>query len=215
MLRVWTVVASVAGSCLAALLAVLLAVGPAAAQDSGYRYPEKTILSEYDEAVFFFGGQFHKDWFHYSFHPWDATWDNTAIIGAGYQRTWFDWKDLRMGGEVGIAGRIGADAASAELWAALYARYDGFVVGNFRFSPMFSIGLSYATGTQGYEAQRMQVWGRNEPVLIYLGPEFAFSLVDQPQWEVFTRFHHRSGGYGLIADMDASNAVTGGVRYKF
>ena len=80
---------------------------------------------------------------------------------------------------------------------------------------MFSIGLSYATGTQGYESQRMTEWGTYEPVLIYLGPEIALSLVDQPQWEVFTRFHHRSGGYGLIADMDASNAVTAGLRYKF
>ena len=43
----------------------------------------------------------------------------------------------------------------------------------------------------------------------------AFSLVDQPQWEVFTRFQHRSGAYGLIADLDASNAVTAGFRYKF
>lgn len=199
---------------LAALWAAV-AVLPAAAQDSGYRYPEKTVLSQYDEAVFFFGGQFHKDWFHYSFHPWDATFDDTSVIGAGYQRTWFDWKDVRIGGEIGVAGRIGSSAASAELWAALFARYDGFVVGNFRVSPTFSIGLSYATGTQGYEAQRMAIWGTYEPVLIYLGPEIALSLVDQPQWEAFTRFHHRSGGYGLIADMDASNAVTAGIRYKF
>jgi hypothetical protein len=197
-----------------ALVAAMLPVA-ASAQDSGYRYPEKTVLSQYDEAVFFFAGQFHKDWFHYSFHPWDATWDRTSVIGAGYQRTWLDWKDFRLGGEVGVAGRFGADAASAELWAALFARYDGFVVGNFRISPMFSIGLSYATGTQGYESQRMTEWGTYEPVLIYLGPEIALSLVDQPQWEVFTRFHHRSGGYGLIADMDASNAVTAGLRYKF
>lgn len=197
-----------------ALVGAMLPVA-ASAQDSGYRYPEKTVLSQYDEAVFFFAGQFHKDWFHYSFHPWDATWDSTSVIGAGYQRTWLDWKDFRLGGEVGVAGRFGADAASAELWAALFARYDGFVVGNFRVSPMFSIGLSYATGTQGYESQRMTEWGTYEPVLIYLGPEIALSLVDQPQWEVFTRFHHRSGGYGLIADMDASNAVTAGLRYKF
>jgi hypothetical protein len=199
----------------AVALATAMVPFAASAQDSGYRYPEKTVLSQYDEAVFFFAGQFHKDWFHYSFHPWDATWDNTSVIGAGYQRTWLDWKDFRLGGEVGVAGRFGADAASAELWAALFARYDGFVVGNFRVSPMFSIGLSYATGTQGYESQRMTEWGTYEPVLIYLGPEIALSLVDQPQWEVFTRFHHRSGGYGLIADMDASNAVTAGVRYKF
>lgn len=189
-------------------------VAPAAAQSS-YRYPEKTELSNYDEAVFFFGGQFHTGWFYESLTPWAVTWDNTTLVAAGYQRTLFDWKDLRIGAEVGIGGRFGANAASAELWAAIFARYDGFIVGNFRFTPLFSIGLSYATGTQGYESQRMNQWGTYEPLLVYLGPEFAFSLVDQPQWEVFTRFQHRSGAYGLIADMDASNAVTAGVRYKF
>jgi hypothetical protein len=89
------------------------------------------------------------------------------------------------------------------------------VFGNVRFSPTFSIGLSYATGTQGFEGQRIAQWGKDVPVLVYLGPELAFSLVDQPQWEVFTRFQHRSGAYGLIADLDASNAVTAGFRYKF
>lgn len=197
-----------------AIVVLLGLSGPASAQSS-YRYPEKTVLSNYDEAVFFFGGQFHKDWFVDSLSPWAVTWDDTTLVAAGYQKTWLDWKDLRIGGEVGVAGRFGANAASAELWAAIYARYDGFVAGNFRFTPLFSIGISYATGSQGYEQQRMNEWGRNQPILVYLGPEFAFSLVDQPQWEVFTRFHHRSGAYGLIADLDASNAVTAGVRYKF
>lgn len=178
-------------------------------------YPEKTVLSEYDDAVFFFGGRFHKDWFGDGFQPWSVDWDDTYLVGAGYQRTFFDYKDIRIGGELGLAGRFAPDGSSAELWAAIYGRYDGFVLGNFRMSPLFSVGLSYATGTQGYEAQRMAAWGENEPLLIYLGPEIAFSLVDQPQWEVFTRFHHRSGGFGLIADIDASNVITGGMRYKF
>ncbi len=200
----------------AVALAVLVFgfAAPAMAQSS-YRYPEKTVLSDYDEAVFFFGGQFHKNWFVDSLSPWAVTWDDTTLVAAGYQKTWLDWKDLRIGGEVGVSARLGSSAASAELWAAIYARYDGFVAGNFRFTPLFSIGISYATGSQGYEQQRMNEWGRNQPILVYLGPEFAFSLVDQPQWEVFTRFHHRSGAYGLIADLDASNAVTAGIRYKF
>lgn len=197
-----------------ALIGIVLAGGSSVAQSS-YRYPEKTVLSEYDEAVFFFGGRFHKDWFVDSLHPWDVNWDDTYLLAAGYQRTWLDWKDVRIGVEVGIAGRLNSAASSAEIWGAIYGRYDGFVVGNFRFTPLFSIGISYATGTQGYEQVRMNEWGRYQPILVYLGPEFAFSLVDQPQWEVFTRFHHRSGAYGLIADMDASNVVTAGVRYKF
>jgi len=199
----------------AVAVAMIQMAVPALAQDSGYRYPEKTVLSAYDEAVFFFGGRFHTGWFVDSFHPWNASWDDTYVLGAGYQRTWLDWKDLRIGGEVGVGGRFAPNGASAEFWAAVFARYDGYVFGNVRLTPMFSIGMSYATGTQGFEQQRMTQWGHYQPFLIYLGPEIALSLVDQPQWEVFTRFHHRSGGYGLLADMDASNAVTAGVRYKF
>lgn len=204
----------VALSLLAFVMSLAATAGVASAQ-STYRYPEKTALSAYDEAVFFFGGRFHKEWFVDSLHPWNVNWDDTYIAAVGYQKTLFDWKDLRAGVEVGLAGRFAPNGSSAEVWAAVYARYDGFVVGNFRFTPLFSIGLSAATGTQGFEGQRIAEWGKPVPVLVYLGPEFAFSLVDQPQWEVFTRFQHRSGAYGLIADLDASNAVTAGIRYKF
>jgi hypothetical protein len=194
---------------------VIVALFPVTAAQAQSSYPEKTALSAYDEAVFFFGGRFHTDWFGDGFRPWEVSWDDTYLVGGGYQHTFFDFKDIRIGGEVGLAGRFAPDGNSAELWAAIYGRYDGFVLGNFRVSPLFSVGVSYATGTQGYEAQRMAEWGRYEPVLIYLGPEIAFSLVDQPQWEAFTRFHHRSGGFGVIADLDASNVITAGLRYKF
>lgn len=202
-------------TCVLAITIVMASLAGLASAQAQTPYPEKTILSQYDEAVFFFGGRFHKDWFGDGFLPWTVDYDDTYVIGAGYQRTWIDFKDIRIGGEVGVAGRFAADGQSAEFWAGVYGRYDGFVFGNVRVSPLFSVGLTYATGSQGYEADRMRAWGRNEPLLVYLGPEIALSLVDQPQWEAFTRFHHRSGGFGLIADIDASNAITAGIRYKF
>lgn len=181
-----------------------------------YALAQQTQLSEFDEAVFFFGGRFHQDWFGTSLDPLVLTWDDTYIAAAGYQQTWFDWYDLRLGGEVGISGRFSTDGASAELWGGLFVRYDGLVIADtLRISPAWVTGLSVTTGTQGWEGARMQAWGEFEPVLIYLGAELNFSLVDQPQWETFVRVHHRSGGYGFIADIDASNAITGGVRYKF
>lgn len=197
-----------------ALTGVVLAAVPAGAQ-STYRYPEKTALSAYDEAVFFFAGRFHTDWFKDSLTPWSVNWDDTYIVGGGYQKTLVDWKDFRLGLEGGIAGRFAPDGSSAEVWAGVYGRYDGWVFGNVRFSPALTFGVSAATGTQGHEGARMNQWGQYEPILVYLGPELNFSLADQPQWEVFTRFQHRSGAYGLIADLDASNAVTAGFRYKF
>lgn len=190
------------------VVAGLLQVPPLLAQESQ--------LSAYDEAVFFFGGRFHQDWFGTSLKPWELTWDDAWIAGAGYQRTWLDWHDVRIGGEVGVSGRFAPDGASAELWGGLFARYDGLVLlDTLRVSPAWTTGFSVSTGTQGWEGERMDAWGEFEPVLVYLGAELNFSLVDQPQWETFVRVHHRSGGYGFIADLDASNAITGGIRYKF
>lgn len=177
---------------------------------------QQTQLSQYDQAVFFFGGRFHQDWFGTSLSPLALTWDDTFIAAAGYQQTWVDWYDIRLGGEAGVSGRFGTTGASAELWGGIFARYDGLVIADtVRISPVWVTGLSVTTGTQGWEGQRMNEWGKFEPLLIYLGAELNLSLVDQPQWEAFVRVHHRSGGYGLIADMDASNAITGGFRYKF
>lgn len=179
-------------------------------------FSQELQRSELDRAVFFFGGRFHQDWFGTSLKPWEVTWDDTWIAGAGYQQTVVDWNDLRIGAEVGISGRFAADGSSAEFWGGMFARYDGLVLfDTLRVSPAWTTGLSIASGTQGWEGARMDAWGSLEPLLVYLGAELDFSLVDQPQWETFVRVHHRSGGYGWIADIDASNAITGGVRYKF
>ena len=44
--------------------------------------------------------------------------------------------------------------------------------------------------------------------LIYLGPPTA-------NWEVLMRLHHRSNGFGLVAEDGGSNAVCAGLRYRF
>lgn len=177
---------------------------------------QEQALSRYDQAVFFFGGRFHQDWFGTSLRPWELAWDDTAIAGVGYQHTWIDWNELRIGGEVGLAGRFGTAASSAEVWGGLFVRYDGLVLADtLRISPAWITGLSVTTGTQGWEGERMAAWGEFEPALVYLGAELNLSLVAAPQLETFVRVHHRSGAYGVIADLDASNAITGGIRYKF
>src|SRR5690606_19259995 len=151
-----------------------------------------------------------------SLKPWEVVWDDTFIAAAGYQQTWLDWNDVRIGGEIGLAGRVNGAGSSAELWGGLFVRYDGLVLfDTLRGSPARTTGLSGTAGTQGWEGARMDAWGEFEPLLVYLGAELNFSLVEAPQWETFVRVHHRSGGYGFIADLDASNAITGGLRYKF
>lgn len=182
---------------------------PALAQDNGAAPPP------YDNAVFLFGGAFQSANFGHAFFPLTAPYEDAYLIGGGYQRTLWTYGDGRFGTEVGLAARHG-DKWSGEAWAGVFARYDGYVLADtLRISPSITFGLSATTGTVGSEAKRVKDLGHSDPLLFYLGPEVDFSLVDHPQWEVFWRIQHRSGGFGTIADIDASNGETLGIRYKF
>ena len=182
---------------------------PAAAQ--------QTQLSQYDRSVFFFGGRFHSDWFGTGLQPWTLNWEDNYVAAMGYQQTVVDWYDVRIGGEFGVAGRFGSPGNSLEAWAGAFIRYDGFVIADtVRISPSFTIGLSVATAPIGIEKVRAGWINQTDvPLLVYLGPEINVSLVDHPQWEVFARLQHRSGGYGWIGHIDGSNADVLGIRYKF
>jgi hypothetical protein len=178
---------------------------------------QQTQLSQFDRSVFFFGGRFHSDWFGTPLEPMSLNWEDNFVVAGGYQQTVLDWHDLRLGGEFGLAGRFGSPSNTAEIWAGAFLRYDGLVIADtLRISPAFSIGLSMATGPIGIEAQRGAAIDMHEvPLLVYLGPEINVSLVGNPQWEGFVRLHHRSGAYGWIGNIDGSNAVVGGFRYKY
>ncbi len=45
--------------------------------------------------------------------------------------------------------------------------------------------------------------------------ELAFSLPDNNRWALTTRIHHRSEAYGLVADKGGSNALVGGLKFRF
>jgi hypothetical protein len=50
--------------------------------------------------------------------------------------------------------------------------------------------------------------------LIYWFLELTFGP-PTANWEVLTRLHHRSNGFGLVAEDGGSNAVCAGLRYRF
>lgn len=187
------------------LLISLLGAAPASAQN----------LSDLDKSVFFFGGRFHTEWFSDGLNPFVLHWEDNYIAGGGVQQTVFNFYDISVGGELGLAGRFGTPGNSLEVWGGMFIRYDGLTLGPVRISPSYSVGLSAATAPIGIEARRAALQNIDVPLLIYLGPEVSLSLVDQPNWEVFWRRQHRSGGFGYIHDFDGSNAHVVGLRYKF
>ena len=186
--------------------AALISGGPAAAQSA----PAVT----YDHDVFFFAGRYENQDFGYSFNPVNAPYDSDSVIGGGYQQFFSNWNGLRFGAEVGLAARFSA-VTSAELWGGFVGRYDGFAIGPVRISPALTFGLSAVSGYVTSEAEQVPGLGKDVPVLFYLGPELNFSLDSQPNIEAFIRIQHRSGGYGTIAKIDAANADTLGIRWKF
>jgi hypothetical protein len=75
----------------------------------------------------------------------------------------------------------------------------------------WGIGPSYATEVPPVELETNDSSSR---WLIYW---YAELTVGPPgaNWEVLMRLHHRSDGYGLVADDGGSNALCAGLRYHF
>jgi hypothetical protein len=141
--------------------------------------------------------------------------ENNYILGAAYQRFRGTPDGLRVGLEVGLAGRFGA-VNSAELWAGIVGRMDFELFNVIRVSPSLSWGLSAVTAPMaGCETDRQGPDG-DARLLFYLGPEIAFSLIDHPQTEIFIRDHHRSGAWGRLGNMQGGqDALAVGVRHQF
>ncbi|MDB5623510.1 MAG: hypothetical protein JWR39_2073, partial [Devosia sp.] len=121
--------------------------------------------------------------------------------------------NFHFGVEVGAAARLG-EKSSAELWTGFVLKNEGLTLGNLAISPAVTAGLSLVSDPIGVEAERAAYIDSNVPVLFYLGPEIAVSHSKVPDLEVFARIQHRSGGYGVIAEIDGSNAATIGLRFK-
>ena len=76
----------------------------------------------------------------------------------------------------------------------------------------YGMGPSYA-----FDKPRVEIDtdGDTERLLLYWMLELAFELPTEAPLEVLTRIHHRSNGYGYVAESGGSNALALGLRYSF
>lgn len=196
-------------SALRALAGVVLALSAAPASAQSPQVP--------DQAIFAFGGAFISGGVAQSLFPVTAHYEDNHILGVGYQKTLgYIGDDVNWGVEVGVAGRLG-NVTSAEAWAGLMLRYDGFILGDrLRISPSFTAGLSAVTDPIGVERDREIEHNGDATLLFYLGPEISVTSLDNPNVEAFWRVHHRSGAWGTLGGMgDAANANVFGLRWHF
>lgn len=184
-------------------LAATGTVGPALAQSGN------------EQNVFVMGGPFASGYFSDAFLVWRDHYESNFFGGVGYQYFMYEHSGgFKLGAEAGLGVRVG-DRSSAELWAGLVGRLDMFQIGDLRITPSITAGFSIVTDTIGVETERAEKLGHAVPFLYYLGPEIAVSHVGSPGLEAFGRIHHRSGGFGTIAEIDGSNAVVLGLRMKY
>jgi hypothetical protein len=75
----------------------------------------------------------------------------------------------------------------------------------------FQLGLSLASETPAVE---VELEGDSQQLLIYWSAEITLGP-PRGAWAVLLRLHHRSSGFGLLADDGGMNALALGVRHTF
>jgi hypothetical protein len=78
-------------------------------------------------------------------------------------------------------------------------------------SVAFGLGLSLASETPEVE---VELEGDSQKLLIYWSADLTLGP-PRGAWALLLRLHHRSSGFGLLADDGGMNAVALGVRYAF
>lgn len=174
-------------------------------------FPAIALAQEYALAVY--AGRLTKEKWEKAILPGADFSDATIVVAAG-SWTVARFFDGNLSWE--LEAQVGKYVGDQDHWefnlpiiGFRWHRFpwDRYVATSFAWG----IGPSYATEIPPIELETNDSSNR---WLIYwyseltLGPPAA-------GWEVMLRLHHRSDGYGTVADDGGSNAVCAGLRYRF
>jgi len=148
--------------------------------------------------------------------PSNWHWGNSNILGGVFSRRLVTlWGVIDVEPEIAISQRFGSLDAT-EAWAAAFFRWTWFPWNDYvRTTIGLPIGLSVTSKVDTLE--RHQNRNPHGSILLnYFSPEITFALPQYPQGELFFRFHHRSGIFGIFNDVYAGSQYgTVGLRYRF
>ena len=123
------------------------------------------------------------------------------------------YRDERLSLEV--EGQVGYNFGDQSHWefnAAAGPRWNNFPWSDaLATSVAFWLGLSMASEVPEVE---VELEGDSQRLLIYWAAELTLGPPGS-SWALSLRLHHRSPGFGLIADDGGMNALALGVRYAF
>ena len=151
--------------------------------------------------------------------PWEWSFGEDYIVGGAVSRRILSFRDaVHLEPEIGIAQRFGQQDET-EIWVALYFRYSAFPWNDFIYTTVaISTGINYATGISEKEAAKARYTGTTDGnrLLHYLAPEITFALPNHRDKELFFRYHHRSGAFGLVSETEGGAQYgTVGFRFRF
>ncbi|VGO22212.1 hypothetical protein [Pontiella sulfatireligans] len=166
-----------------------------------------------DFAVAVYGAQLTREKWEHTISP-DTRFTGATLVSATASWTalrFFDGK-LSCDVEAGVGKYFGEQDNWEFNLPILGLRWHRFPWDHrLATSLAWGIGPSYATRVPEIEletnddSQRWLIYWYGE---LTLGPR-------ESNWEVLMRLHHRSDGFGTVADDGGSNAVGAGVRYRF
>lgn len=149
--------------------------------------------------------------------PFNWHYGDSEFLGFAASRTVASLFDdaVLIQPEFGFGKRFGA-MDEWEVWGGVFFRYQNFPWNDYIFTTVAaSTGLNYASGISDIEKARSGN-GRGARLLHYLAPEITFALPQHKSTELVIRFHHRSGGYGVVSDADGgAQYLTMGLRFHF
>lgn len=155
---------------------------------------------------------------------WDWRWNNSYIAAAAFSRRLVTfWDVLSLEPEFGVAQRFGGMHAT-EFWGALNIRWIAFPWNDYIKTTIgLADGLSVTTKIDRQEQTltKYKVVGNrlvypSSHVMNFFTPELTLAHPKYPDYELIFRFHHRSGVFGLINDVDAgAQFYTVGMRFRF
>lgn len=169
--------------------------------------------SAQDYAVSFYAGQLTTEKWERAILPGADYADATIVVAAV---SWTVARFFRGALSVDVEGQVGKYVGDQDHWEfnlpIIGWRWHRFPWDDrVSASLAWGIGPSYATESPPIEEET------NDSSSRWLVYWFAEATVGpaQADWAILLRLHHRSDMFGLVAEDGGSNAVCGGLRYRF
>jgi hypothetical protein len=187
------------------IVLMLLVLGPVAAASAAEGNDAATVYVGRISSV--------NAWHDLVSAPAQADFVDAYVAVAALSHVLGRYRDERLSLEV--EGQVGYNFGDQSHWefnAAAGPRWHHFPWSDaLATSVAFWLGLSMASEVPEVE---VELEGDSQRLLIYWAAELTLGPPRCP-WALSLRLHHRSPGFGLIADDGGMNALALGVRYAF